>query len=225
MRGDLSERIKMSPDEHLRSTWHDVMEKVAATTGSAHRDAAGGCLLTAYREPHRAYHTTAHIAALLALLMVHGGAARDPNALKLAIMYHDAVYEPRRSDNEAASADMARRDLLALGVDAGLVERVAQLIVATQHGAHVPDAKDIDLSLLLDLDLSILAASPSDYDAYAAAIRREYAHVPILLYRPGRRRVLRKFLEARQLYLTPSLNAAWEDPARANLAREISSLS
>lgn len=215
----------MSPDEHLRSTWDEVAATVAAASNLAQRDAAGERLLTAYREPHRAYHTTEHIAALLALLTVHGGSARDPDALKLAILYHDVVYDPRRSDNEAVSADLARRGLTALGVDAALVERVVQLVLATQHGAHVPDTMDTDLALLLDLDLSVLAAPTDDYDAYAAAIRCEYAHVPGLLYRPGRRRVLQMFLDADQLYLTPSLKLAWEPPARANLAREIRALS
>jgi len=33
-------------------------------------------------------------------------------------------------------------------------------------------------AILISIDLSILAAEPSRYDAYAAAIRNEYAHVP-----------------------------------------------
>jgi predicted metal-dependent HD superfamily phosphohydrolase len=215
----------MTSDERFRITWDEVAAQVAPASNPAHRNATRERLLAAYHEPHRAYHTVAHIAALLALFEVHSGSTRDPGALKLAILYHDVVYDPRRSDNEKVSADIAQRDLKALGVAPELIERVAHLVLATQHGAHSPDPADSDLVLLLDLDLSVLAAAPNDYDAYSAAIRREYAHVPSLLYRPGRRRVLQKFLEAKQLYLTPSLNVAWEDPARANLAREISILS
>jgi predicted metal-dependent HD superfamily phosphohydrolase len=218
-------RSQMTPDEQLRSTWDELVAKVAAAADLGQRNAARERLLTGYGEPHRAYHTTAHIAALLDLLTVHGAAARDPNALRLAILYHDVVYDPRRSDNEAVSANVAQRDLTALNVEAALLARVVQLVLATQHGAHVTDAADTDLALLLDLDLSVLAAAPSDYDAYAAAIRHEYAHVPGLLYRPGRRRVLQKFLDADQLYLTPALQAAWEHRARANLVREIKQLS
>jgi predicted metal-dependent HD superfamily phosphohydrolase len=215
----------MSPDEQLVSAWDEVAAQVAATSSLDHRKVAGDRLLQRYREPHRTYHTTAHILALLALLKVHGGAARDPDALKLAILYHDIVYDPRRADNEAASAELARAELKALGVTTVLVERVAQLILATQHGAHVTDATDTDLALLLDLDLSVLAAPPSDYDSYASAIRHEYGHVPGLLYRLGRRRVLQKFLDADHVYLTPALAAAWEHQARANLVREITTLS
>jgi predicted metal-dependent HD superfamily phosphohydrolase len=217
-------RDYMSPDERLRTTWDQLAAKLAPSAPAAERGAMRDRLLAAYNEPHRAYHTVAHIAALLALFDVHGGSARDPDALRLAILYHDAVYDPRRSDNEAVSADVAKRDLTALGAGTPLMDRVAQLILATQHGAHAVNPVDTDLALLLDLDLSVLAASPADYDVYAAAIRREYRHVPELLYRPGRRRVLQTFLDAGQLYLTPSLRAQWGQPARANLAREIAGL-
>jgi predicted metal-dependent HD superfamily phosphohydrolase len=215
----------MTSDGRLRSAWDEVVAKVAQTSDPAQHRAALERLLAAHQEPHRAYHSVEHISALLVLLDAHGANASNPDALKLAILYHDVVYDPRRSDNEAVSADVARRDLKELGIAPAMVERVALLVLATQHGAQSPDPADTDLALLLDLDLSVLAAVPKDYDAYAAAIRREYKHVPSLLYRPGRRRVLQKFLDADQLYRTPTLKATWEDAARANLAREISSLS
>ncbi len=215
----------MTSDERLRHAWDEVTAKVASTSDPADRRVKLRHLLAAYREPHRAYHTVEHIAALLALFELHGASAQNPDAVQLAILYHDVVYDPRRSDNEAVSAQVAARDLTELGIASPLVARVAALVLATQHGVHAPDLTDTDLSLLLDLDLSVLAASPSDYDAYSAAIRHEYAHVLGLLYRPGRRRVLEKFLATDQLYLTPTLKTAWENAARLNLAREISNLS
>ena len=221
----IGKNVRMTADAQLVAAWNQLTARLAASTGQSLRNAALDRLLAAYREPHRAYHTVEHIAALLALFARHGGSAHDPDAVRLAILYHDVVYDPRRADNEAVSAELAQRDLTALGIGPTLIQRVAQLVLATQHGVHPPDAADTDLALLVDLDLSVLAAAPGAYDAYAAAIRREYAHVPSLLYRPGRRRVLQKFLDAGQLYLTPSLRAAWEAPARANLARETASLA
>jgi predicted metal-dependent HD superfamily phosphohydrolase len=214
----------MTPSERISTTWTSVLPNVPAASSAA--QAAQKRMLAAYQEPHRAYHTLDHIAALLLLLDQHGidPPAHDPQALRLAILYHDIVYNPRRTDNEAASADVATRDLTALGLAPVLIRRVAALVLATQHGTHKPDPADTDLVLLLDLDLSVLAADPQIYDAYATAIRREYAHVPGLLYRPGRRRVLQNFLNADELYLTPRLRAAWDAPARANLTREIGSL-
>jgi predicted metal-dependent HD superfamily phosphohydrolase len=217
----------MTPEQIVRQTLDDAVSRLGmAGCRSVTVDVAPTqqALLTAYREPLRAYHTLDHIAALLDLFEEHGKLAAEPDAVRLAILYHDIVYNPRRPDNEAASAAVAVRDLTVLGAPTALIERVAALVLATQHGTTSPDPADTDLCLLLDLDLSVLAAAPAIYDAYAAAIRREYAHVPGLLYRPGRRKVLQRFLDTAPLYLTPQLADRWDAAARQNLAREISRL-
>ena len=177
----------------------------------------------AYSEPHRHYHTLRHIAALLALLDRHDPADRD--ALTLAILFHDIVYDPTRQDNEEASAAWAVRRLESLGFPADLRTRVARLIIATRHDRPLDTSGEPDLALLLDLDLSILAAPAADYRAYAQAVRREYAFVPDRLYRPGRRRVLEGFLRRERIYLTEPLRTAWERSARANLAAELAELA
>ena len=59
------------------------------------------------------------------------GTARDGDALRLAILFHDVVYDPRRSDNEAVSADVAKRELAALGVGTALIDRVVHLVLAS----------------------------------------------------------------------------------------------
>jgi predicted metal-dependent HD superfamily phosphohydrolase len=182
-------------------------------------------IASAYREPHRHYHTLDHIAALLTLLDRHGKGAGDRDALELAILFHDIVYDPSRQDNEEASAGLAGERLASLGFPRALSAKVARYILATRHDQPPGAVGDTDLALLLDLDLSVLAAPPDDYRAYAAAVRREYAFVPDELYRPGRRRVLEGFLARERLYLTGRLRDAWEPAARANLAGEIEGLA
>ena len=183
-------------------------------------------LVRAYSEPARHYHTLDHIAALLHLLNQHGEGLGDRNAVEMAIFFHDAVYAPTRSDNEAESAALARERLSTLGLPAGLVGRVADLILATRHGSE-PAAQqgDADLALLLDLDLSVLAADRSVYAAYAQAIRSEYAVYPDEVYRPGRKRVLEQFLARSCIYETSHLHTLWDAAARANLAWELANLA
>lgn len=181
-------------------------------------------LVAAYGEPHRVYHTLDHIAALLHLLAAHGQDARDRGALQLAILFHDVVYDPSRGDNEAASADVARQRLTELGISDETTSKVVRLVLATQHGSYDAAAADPDFHLLLDLDLSVLAADEGDYRAYAEAIRREYALYPDEVYLPGRRRVLQAFLARQRIYQTVRLRAQWEARARANIADEISRL-
>ncbi|MGE5450301.1 MAG: hypothetical protein ACM3VZ_00480 [Acidobacteriota bacterium] len=53
-----------------------------------------------YQEPSRAYHGLGHIQALLQHLSEHLQLARGPVIIKLAIWFHDAVYDTTRHDNE-----------------------------------------------------------------------------------------------------------------------------
>lgn len=212
------------PETRLRTRWRELMGRIGLTPG------AGTALLDeltgAYAQSGRHYHNLDHIAALLDLLDRHGDSVRNRDALELAIFFHDAVYVPTRSDNEAASAILARQRLTNLGIDADLVAEVERLILATRHGTSSADAgSDPDLALLLDLDLSILAADRATYTAYAEAIRREYAVVPDAIYRPGRRRILAEFLARPRIYATPHLHDLWESTARANLEWEIATLT
>ena len=177
-------------------------------------------LETAYAEPHRRYHTRAHIEHCLAdLARVHELTPGERRRLEYAIWWHDAVYDPTRSDNEAASAEMARRDLAALGEPPAMVDEVARLILLTAGHAVEPD--DRLGALLVSIDLAVLGAAPADYDAYAAAIRQEYAHVPDARFRAGRGRVLRGFLDAPAIFPDAAFRARLEAGARGNIAREL----
>lgn len=181
-------------------------------------------LEAAYAEPHRRYHTRAHIDDCLKKLGdVQGLTAEERRLLTCAIWWHDAVYDATRPDNEEASAAMAERDLQALGEDAAFRIEVARLILLTKGHAVAPD--DRLGAILVSIDLSILGEAPQVYDAYVAAVRQEYAHVPDEAWRVGRGRVMQHFLSAPVLYADPDLRARFETQARANLARELSSLS
>lgn len=210
----------MSAREPVSDAWRDLVRRHgcdAASAGSTLEE-----LVRAYAEPHRHYHTLDHIADLLLLLEKHG--ASDADAVKLAILFHDAVYDPARQDNEAASASLAVNQLLVLGFPRLLLGKVERYILATQHGTAPQATGDADLDLLLDLDLSVLAAPSDGYRAYAQAINDEYAAVPDELYRPGRRRVLEDFLARPEIYRTGRLRTLWEAPARANLSAETATL-
>jgi len=175
-----------------------------------------------YREPHRHYHTLAHVEGLLRHLATHRHLAVQPGHVEAAIWYHDVVYDTRRNDNEVCSADVVRFELMSIGWIGVDVERVALMVEATQH--HRAADGDTDALLFLDFDLSVLAAAPAAYDAYAAAIRAEFDWVPEAEWRAGRVRVLQSFAERPVIYRTPELRAAWEAAARANIARELAAL-
>lgn len=197
--------------------WQSLMRGL----GLAANEPTFAALLAAYRQPHRHYHTPRHIADCL----VHFDAVREsadqPHALELAIWFHDAVYEPYRSDNEQASADWAVRFLRANGSPAALAGRVHALVLATRHDAI---AGDRDTAILIDIDLSILGSDPDAYEAYRQAIRREYRWVPAPLFRRNRRALLESFVRRERIFLTGHFHASREGRARANIERELGQL-
>ena len=60
-------------------------------------------LVQAYGEPHRHYHTLTHIVKMLNALREFGKDLQHHEEVELAIWFHDAVYDPQRTDNEEAS--------------------------------------------------------------------------------------------------------------------------
>lgn len=188
--------------------------------------AAGRDLITRWSEPRRHYHTLDHLAFMLSVIdaaALRGAGSADLTAVRLAAWFHDAVYDPAGTANEARSAALAERVLPTLRVGEGTVAEVARLVLLTAE--HAVDDGDPSGALLADADLAILGTPPDTYHAYADAVRREYAHVPEDAYRAGRAAVLRRLLDLPVLYHLPEHRAAWDARARANMAAEIASLT
>jgi predicted metal-dependent HD superfamily phosphohydrolase len=175
-----------------------------------------------YAAPERHYHTLDHIHAVLETLRALGATEATP-ALLLAAWFHDVIYDSRTSDNEEKSAAHARSLLHPLGVSEEVLDEAERLILLTK--THSPMAGDRPGEMLVDADLSILGAAESAYDAYAQAIRREYAWVAEADYRRGRRAVLLTFLQRPRIYSTAEMFARAEQAARRNLRREIALLN
>jgi predicted metal-dependent HD superfamily phosphohydrolase len=183
-------------------------------------------LTAAYAEPHRAYHTAAHIAEVLRWYDHVADAAgwHDPAAVYLAVVFHDAVYEPLAKDNEARSAALARRLAGAAALAPAAIDRCAELILLTaRHGALDPAsvASDPDAAHFLDCDTAILGAPPAEFDAYDAAIAAEYAPVPAAAFRAGRRAFLAGLLARPRIFLSELFHARFDAAARANLTRAL----
>jgi predicted metal-dependent HD superfamily phosphohydrolase len=180
--------------------------------------AVGAGLLERWNEPHRYYHTGRHLSAMLSVVDLHGDLAADAAQVRLAVWFHDAIYDPQAGDNEEASAALAARTLTDLGVDPSEAVRLVLLTAG-----HDPDPADRNGLLMADADLAILAADPEVYDEYAAAVRLEYRHVPDEQFRVGRAGVLATFLQRRELFRVVPDRAAWTAQAHGNIRRELES--
>ncbi|MGD7788855.1 HD domain-containing protein [Propionibacteriaceae bacterium Y1700] len=177
----------------------------------------GERLLHRWSEPHRRYHTPAHLAHMLTMINSLAEPGQELAGIRLAAWYHDAIYRIGATDNEEASAALAYEELT------GLVERpaeVARLIMVTAD--HRPPLGDAAAALLCDADLAILAGAPEAYDDYVARVRAEYATVDDAAFTAGRLRVLTALRE-QDLFHTRT-GRELLPAARANLDREISDL-
>ncbi len=181
--------------------------------------AAGGDLLARWRQPHRHYHGEAHLNAVLDTVEILEAHAADPDGVRLAAWFHDAVHEGRAGDDEEASARLAEAVLPRLGVASSRVESVARLVRLT--ATHEPAPGDRDGAVLVDADLSVLGGSPQEYASYAAAVRAEYAALPDAAFRAGRTAVLQRLLDRDPLYRTSTARKRWEQSARRNVTAEL----
>ena len=183
-----------------------------------------------YNEPQRAYHSLQHIQQLFGQFDQVKNNLHEPHIIALALLYHDVIYEPTRSDNELKSAEYAVESLTGY-LSAEQCQHIYALIMMTashqidKWSNKVKEREEYsDAAYLLDMDLSILGSSWSVYEHYSHAVRQEYAHVSDDDYRVGRMAVLKELLAHPTLYLTDYYYERLEKQARKNIEHEITLL-
>lgn len=182
----------------------------------------GAELLERWSEPHRRYHTTAHLLDVLTGLDLVCAPTAPGREVRLAAWFHDAVYAGVAGADEEDSAALAEQTLPAAGLDAGAVAEVVRLVLLTRD--HSPAAGDAAGAALCDADLAVLGQGADGYARYVRQVRAEYAHVSEPDWRTGRSAVVHHLLDRRPLFRTPTGEARWEQRARANLQGELAQL-
>lgn len=241
----------MSADEtELRVAWQ------IAAGSSRPAMALFASLVARHREPHRRYHGLRHVTWVVRHIgaLAEHEPVKDRSAVVIAGFFHDAVYQPTASDNEAASAELAIHELGRLDSPAWptfRIDHVAAMVLATRHDLPAADeivdttpgndtaagiavdavtdaatgiGIEMETDVLLDADLAVLGADAAAYLAYVNGVRAEYGHVDPTAWRQGRRAVLEQFVARPSIYRTPTARGWWEARARANLAAELATL-
>ncbi|CCI53336.1 HD domain-containing protein [Nostocoides jenkinsii] len=208
----------------ILDSWVAAWGTLAPGADPAAVHSEGQSLISRYAEPHRRYHTLAHVTEMITAFETLTGnqLAQDRAIGVLVAWFHDAIYDPRATDNEARSADVARDVCRGLGLAARHTDVVVELIEAT--AAHDLPSAGVAASVH-DADLWILSAPAERFDDYCAQVRQEYAHVEAPAYRAGRSLILRSFLDREQIYATPLARREWTCAARSNVDRELARLA
>lgn len=179
-------------------------------------------IASAYAQKDRHYHTLSHLQNLYNQLIEINHLIEDFNVVMFSLYYHDIVYSATAKDNEEKSAEMSIQRMRSIGVPENKIEKCSDQILATK--SHLV-SKDEDTNLFTDADLSILGMKWEDYETYFRQVRKEYSIYPDLLYKPGRRKVLKHFLEMERIFKTDHFYQKFELQARMNLEKELQILS
>jgi predicted metal-dependent HD superfamily phosphohydrolase len=173
----------------------------------------------AYSKKSRHYHNLTHLKEMIASFETYRDKLQNPNEVLFSIFYHDFVYFASKKDNELKSAEYA---LAILPENINLNKQlVFDAICATQqHQQNVIE----DINWLINFDLKILAKDWDDYKIYFEQIRKEYRIYPDFLYKPGRAKALKHFLENEFIFQTDEFRNLYEEKARANIEKEINIL-
>jgi predicted metal-dependent HD superfamily phosphohydrolase len=208
----------------LRDQWLSDVAALGCTNTSHSTNVLNG-ILARYAEPHRRYHSVNHVVHVLKaaddLLAAEGVDLQSEmgRTVRLALWYHDAIYDVRSGSNEQDSAVLAESELALLKLSVHVRMAIARLIMITKYPA-IPTSHDE--AIVHDADLVILRAPREVYRRYVDQVRAEYSFVSDDDWVVGRRRVMEGFLNAEYIFHTKTATAE-EHIARANITSELNS--
>lgn len=173
-----------------------------------------------YGEPHRRYHTLDHVGHCLDEFDRVATLLDDPDAVEMALWFHDAIYTPGARDNEWRSAELFRQwsDGQA---DAAFRQRVRDLIMVTTHRGP---PRQGDERFMVDIDLSGFGQPWDEFERDGRLLRAEYAEMADEEYYPGQLRFLLSLQNRPTFFFAAFFKQRYERTARANTRRLVESL-
>jgi len=174
-----------------------------------------------YNEPHRRYHTPAHITHCLTQFDAARTRMQLPDTVELAIWYHDVIYDVGAADNELQSAQLLRRHAQGV-IPQELVQCVHDLIMVTVHGRQQPATPD--QGYMVDIDLSSFGLPWARFLRDSVAVREEFPHMSDAQFYPRQREFLSSLLARESFCITAFFRKRHETRARANITRYLADL-
>lgn len=166
-----------------------------------------------YAEPHRRYHTAAHIKHCLRQFDLAAAEMDAPDQVELAIWFHDVIYRPGAGDNERRSADLLLK-LMGERVAPELRAAVDDLIMVTVH--PVPP-RTADQRYVVDIDLSSFGLPWKEFLRDSVAVREEFPHLSDAEFYPGQCKFLEALIARPHFCYTEFFRARHEQRARDNI--------
>lgn len=203
----------------LESSRFDAVWKRNTLTGDA--DAGiGARLLERYSESGRYYHTVDHIGFCLSVFDQARSLCLNPDAVELALWFHDAVFNFPVDNNERMSAELFLQ-VSESALPDDLRDRVYRLVMATRHlGPPV----DPDEQIMVDIDLSSFGQRWELFNTDGENVRRELDYLTDSEFFPNQIEFMSKLVARQHFYNTRWFREQFEATARENVARYLKDL-
>jgi predicted metal-dependent HD superfamily phosphohydrolase len=188
-------------------------------------------LSTLYSEGHRHYHNLNHINHCLGeyekYKLENPTNSEIDNVVKTSIWWHDAIYNPYSSENEKQSAELFSRSLEQNEKHWYFNDTINDIILMTakhtldQKFENMPSLTQECAVIVLDLDLSSMGSSESSFKCNGENIRKEFNHVPDIIFYENRIKFLEAMLARKSIFYTKYFFDKYEDQARSNIKDSI----
>jgi len=212
--------VSSKTNNMIKSIFFDLLEDYSVNRSL--KESLWNEIETNYSEPKRFYHNLNHLDSIYLELKPIKTEIKDWNSVLFSMFYHDVVYDVKKKNNEERSAEYLEKVLAHIKVPSDQIINCSKIIKATKtHDL----SSDNDTNLFLDADISIFGKNWEGYLTYSENIRNEYSLYPSFIYNRERRKVLKKFLDAKQIYHTSYFSAKYSRKAKENIKRELILLS
>lgn len=196
----------------FQSLWQRCLIKGAADASTEIHQR----LVDGYNEPQRRYHTLAHIEHCLSMFEQCKSLTASPDALEIAIWFHDVIFQPGNPDNEALSAELYEE--LSAGAHTDEFRAlVSKMIMATLHNECL--SGDSDIGYMVDIDLSSFGLAWEDFLRDSSNLREESRHLSEAAYSRKQGEFRANLLARPRFYQTEFFFQRYEQQARDNLTR------
>lgn len=173
-----------------------------------------------YSQPYRRYHTLDHIDHCLSQLDLASHQMNDPDAVEIALWFHDAIYVPEAKDNELKSAELFM-DRLGRYVGPDFSQGVYNMILMTTH-REIP--AHLDEQFLVDIDLSSFGLPWELFKENGQRVRDELQMISDEDFYPAHLDFLQSLLDRPTFFYTDFFQACYETVARENIRRSMEEL-
>lgn len=200
-----------------RQRFQTIWERTSCSDGGA---GIGRDLFRRYAETKRFYHTIDHIDYCLEVYDKVRDHCLNPDAVELAIWFHDVIYDFPVEDNERLSAEYF------LEVSRGrLPESLRQMVfdqvIVTDHRSLPSDP---DQKILIDIDLSSFGRHWDQFVYDGLNVRKEMDYLSDDEFYSRQIMFMKSLLARQHFYATDWFRRHFESTARENLNRYLESL-